>query len=202
MDQTSGRRERKRQQTADLLADTAFELFEAHGYEAITMEQIAATADVAKGTLYNHFPVKEALLRHYFHRQIAEQAPALQEKLERTSDTIERLAVLLQHAAAWGEEHRRYVPHYLQYRLSQAIKPDCDAERSGTDAVFSRLIGDAQQAGRLRRDRDTDALVYYFRYLYLAAMTRWLLMPEGRLADELMSMLDLFIAGAGTGEPS
>src|SRR5581483_1881072 len=27
------------------------------------MEQIAAEADVAKGTLYNHFPTKEALLR-------------------------------------------------------------------------------------------------------------------------------------------
>ncbi|CAJ0730919.1 hypothetical protein R77592_02498 [Ralstonia mannitolilytica] len=55
----TGRRERKRLQTLDHLAATAFALFEQHGYDAVTMEQIAAQADVSKGTLYNHFPLKE-----------------------------------------------------------------------------------------------------------------------------------------------
>lgn len=200
MDPTPGRRERKRLQTADLLVDTAFELFEAHGYEAVTMEQIAAAADVAKGTLYNHFAVKEALLRHYFHRQFAEQSPALRDKLRRQPDTIKRIALLLKHAAAWAEEHRRYMPHYLQYRLAHSIKADAGDERSGTDVVFAQLIGDAQEAGRIRRDIGTAALVHYFRYLYLATLTRWLHTPGMKLADELMSMLDLFVAGAGTGE--
>ena len=49
----AGRRERKRIQTLDHLAATAFSLFEQHGYDAVTMEQIAAQADVSKGTLYN-----------------------------------------------------------------------------------------------------------------------------------------------------
>ncbi|HYD59801.1 MAG TPA: helix-turn-helix domain-containing protein [Noviherbaspirillum sp.] len=200
MDPTSGRRERKRQQTLDLLVDTAFELFEAHGYESVTMEQIAAAADLAKGTLYNHFPVKEALLRHYFHRQFAEQGPALREKLRRQPDTIKRIALLLKHAAAWAEEHRRYMPHYLQYRLGKSIMPDAGDERSGTDAVFAVLIADAQEANRLRRELDTGKLVHYFRYLYLAAFTRWLNEPDVKLVDELMAMLDLFVTGAGTGE--
>jgi len=197
---TPGRRERKRRQTADLLVDAAFELFEAHGYEAVTMEQIAAAADVAKGTLYNHFPVKEALLRHYFHRQFAEQGPELQEKLRRQPDTIKRIALLLKHAAAWAEQHRAYMPHYLQYRLGNTIRAGADDERSGTDVVFARLIADAQQADRLRKDVDTAKLVHYFRYLYLAAFTRWLQGPDIKLADELAAMLDLFVAGAGKGE--
>ena len=37
----TARRERKRTQTLDHLAATAFALFEQHGYEAVTMEQIA-----------------------------------------------------------------------------------------------------------------------------------------------------------------
>lgn len=196
MDASSGRRERKRQQTADLLAETAFELFEAHGYEEVTMEQIAAAADLAKGTLYNHFPVKEALLRHYFHQQLAAQGPMVREKLLRTPDTIERLAVLLRQAAKWAEQHRRYLPHYLQYRLSQPVIDNPHNERSGIDAVFTRLISDAQEAGRLRRDLDTAMLVHYFRYLYLAALTRWLMTPNGKLVNELLGMLDLFVAGA------
>jgi AcrR family transcriptional regulator len=198
--QTPGRRERKRQQTLDLLVDTAFDLFEAHGYEAVTMEQIAAAADVAKGTLYNHFPVKEALLRHYFHRQFAEQGPALRDKLRRQPDTIKRLAMLLKHAAAWAEEHRRYMPHYLEYRLGKSVPPNTGDERSGTDAVFAHLIADAQEANRLRSDIDTGTLVHYFRYLYLGAFMRWLQVPDVKLEDELMAILDLFVVGAGTGE--
>lgn len=36
-----GRRQRKREQTANHLAATAFRLFEAHGYDSVAMEQIA-----------------------------------------------------------------------------------------------------------------------------------------------------------------
>ncbi|WP_247869741.1 MULTISPECIES: TetR/AcrR family transcriptional regulator [Oxalobacteraceae] len=195
MDTTLGRRERKRQQTADLLTEKAVELFEAHGYEAVTMEQIAAAADVAKGTLYNHFPVKEALLRHYFHQQIAAGAPKIGARLNRTPDVIERIRLVLRHAATWAERHRQYWPHYLHYRLSQSSRSP--EERSGLEAVFTMLIGDAQRAGRLRGDRDTATLVHYFQYLYLAAITRWVGMPDTKLEDELMTMLDLFLTGAG-----
>lgn len=198
MDATPGRRERKRQQTADLLVDAAMELFEAHGYDAVTMEQIAAAADVAKGTLYNHFPVKEALLRHYFHRQFAEQGPALRNKLLGESDAIRRIALLLRHAAKWGQQHREFMPHYLEYRLGQSIRPG--AERSGTEVVFAQLIAAAQEANRLRKDVDTATLVHYFRYLYLAAFTRWIHDPSVKLENELATMLDLFVAGAGEGE--
>ncbi|MGO4777637.1 TetR/AcrR family transcriptional regulator, partial [Lysobacter sp. 2RAB21] len=58
---TMTRLERKRQHTRDRIAQTAFELFETHGYDAVTMDQIAIAADVARGTLYNHFAVKEAV---------------------------------------------------------------------------------------------------------------------------------------------
>lgn len=47
------RRDRKHLKALEHLASTAGALFEAHGFEAVTMEQTAAKADVAKGTLYN-----------------------------------------------------------------------------------------------------------------------------------------------------
>ncbi|MFS2050031.1 helix-turn-helix domain-containing protein, partial [Variovorax sp. CT11-76] len=66
-----GRRERRRVQTLDHVATTAMQLFEAQGYDATTMEQIALRADVAKGTLYNHFATKEAVLAHWIHLELA-----------------------------------------------------------------------------------------------------------------------------------
>jgi AcrR family transcriptional regulator len=196
MDLTSDRRSRKRQQTADLLADTAFRLFEAEGYEEVTMERIAAEADVAKGTLYNHFPVKEALLRHYFHRQLAGGVEAMTAELVRIADPVKRIAAFLRYAAAWAERHRKYLPHYPRYRLGQPLTDYDKIERSGMDLIFRKLIESAQEAGRIRRDRDAASLTHYLQYFYLGAVTRWLLMPGIDLVKEFEAMLDLFISGA------
>ena len=106
----AGRRERKRTQTLDHLAATAFSLFEQHGYDAVTMEQIAAQADVSKGTLYNHFPVKEALLAHQFHAELAAGGAQLRAQIDAQPDFASRLAVLLSASADWCTVRRPIWP--------------------------------------------------------------------------------------------
>jgi AcrR family transcriptional regulator len=46
--------------------DAAIALFRARGFEATTVEEIAKTAQVAKGTVFNFFPTKSAILLHYY----------------------------------------------------------------------------------------------------------------------------------------
>jgi TetR/AcrR family transcriptional regulator of autoinduction and epiphytic fitness len=43
------------------ILDAAIAEFRAHGFEVTSMDRIAATAEVSKRTVYNHFPSKEAL---------------------------------------------------------------------------------------------------------------------------------------------
>ena len=57
-----GLRERKVQRTRERIAEVALDLFERQGYEATTMEQIAAAADVAPTTLYRYYPTKDRTL--------------------------------------------------------------------------------------------------------------------------------------------
>ncbi|MZD04579.1 TetR family transcriptional regulator, partial [Streptomyces sp. SID5785] len=58
-----GRRERKKAATRKALADAALELFLEHGYDKVTVAQIAEAADTATTTLFAHFPAgKEALI--------------------------------------------------------------------------------------------------------------------------------------------
>ena len=190
-----GRRERKRLQQLDHLADTAWALFEAEGYEQVTMERIAQIADVAKGTLYKHFPVKEALLRHRFHRELREGEAEGRRLRAAEPAGPARLRRFMAASADWSERNRRYLPAYLQFRLGEPRRDGAAVERSGLDPIFAELIADGQAAGAFRQDIAPAALAVYLEFLYLAALLRWLGGAAESLPAEMNKMLSVFLEG-------
>ncbi|MFD4530699.1 TetR/AcrR family transcriptional regulator [Kitasatospora sp. NPDC058397] len=62
MTEPTGRRERKKAQTRQSLADAALDLFLEHGYDQVGVKDVAEAADVSVTTLFKHFSGKEALV--------------------------------------------------------------------------------------------------------------------------------------------
>jgi AcrR family transcriptional regulator len=58
----TGLRERKKERTRRLIADTAARLFAERGYEHVAVADVAREAEVAEQTVYNYFPTKEQLV--------------------------------------------------------------------------------------------------------------------------------------------
>jgi AcrR family transcriptional regulator len=56
------RRESKKRETRQRISDVATELFFARGFDAVTLDEIAAAADVSKMTVFNYFARKEDLM--------------------------------------------------------------------------------------------------------------------------------------------
>ena len=58
---SEGLRERKKQQTRQLLSETARRLFGERGFENVSVADVAREADVSPATVFNYFPTKEDL---------------------------------------------------------------------------------------------------------------------------------------------
>ncbi len=195
-----GRRDRKRLQTLEHLARTAAALFETHGYEAVTMEQIAAAADMAKGTLYNHFPVKEAVLAYWLHLDLAATQVTLHHQLKARPGFAEGALYVLNHSANWCEAHAEYLAAYLRFRflgIGADPSPSRDSEQlSDIVDTFDWLIRRGQAAGEIRNDLDPARLAIAFHHLYLGAILHWLADPSLKLRKEFAAAVELFLHGA------
>lgn len=109
------RRESKKRETRQRISDVATKLFFSRGFEAVTLDEIAAAAKVSKMTVFNYFARKEDLmldreddLKLLFFREALRARPKGQPPLE----ALRRLVAELQaqqhpfssihsHAVAW-----------------------------------------------------------------------------------------------------
>ena len=57
-----GLRERKRFAAMRLVQEVALDLFDAHGYVAVTVERIAAASDISPSSVYRYFGTKEHIV--------------------------------------------------------------------------------------------------------------------------------------------
>jgi AcrR family transcriptional regulator len=72
----TGLRERKKAQTRQHIADVAAHLFARHGYDGVSVVDVARAADVSDQTVYNYFPAKQDL--------VLDRAEEIRERYART----------------------------------------------------------------------------------------------------------------------
>ena len=87
-----GLRERKKQRTREQIIEAAMGLFAERGYQATTIAEIAAAADVAPRTFFSYFPSKEAVVFHNVDRDLEGLASVLRDRLpgENAFDALRR----------------------------------------------------------------------------------------------------------------
>src|SRR5579863_6596736 len=90
----SDRRSRKRLAMRETISNAATRLFLERGFEQVTVDEIAAAADVGRMTVFNHFPRKEDLFfdRDEEARQILREALRQRDPRVAPLETLRRLA--------------------------------------------------------------------------------------------------------------
>jgi AcrR family transcriptional regulator len=73
----NSRRERKKAEARSQIMSAAIGLFSRCGLDAVTIDEIAAAADVGKGTIYNYFAAKEDIVVAFMADLEARMAPEI-----------------------------------------------------------------------------------------------------------------------------
>ncbi|GAA3091722.1 TetR family transcriptional regulator [Streptomyces roseofulvus] len=73
-------RDRKKERTRDAIGDAAVALFLERGFDGVSVNEIAAAAEVSKPTLFRYFPSKEDLVLHRFADHQGEAARVVRDR--------------------------------------------------------------------------------------------------------------------------
>lgn len=109
-----GRRERNKEQKQQRIFDAAAELFAAHGYAAVTTQQIAERADVATGTLFRYATSKAELLLMVHNEYYRRALDAAERALPRSADVADCIAALLTPIVESGRQSDENTAAYQQ----------------------------------------------------------------------------------------
>lgn len=139
----------------DRLLDAARTVFSAGGPEA-SLEAVARTAGVGIGTLYRHFPTREALFEAVYRHEV-EQLADLAERLKKQARPIEALRQWLRSIIKFVATKKG-----MSTALALAIAKDSDLVSYSSDRLtraIGLLLEQAIAAGEIRSDVSPEDLL-------------------------------------------
>jgi AcrR family transcriptional regulator len=164
-----------------------------YGYRRMTVEDIAREANIGKGTIYLHFPSKEAVILAVINRHIEVTLEVLRQIAAGPGSAGERLADML--VARVMERFDRFLPYRENlHEMLAAIRPALLAQRESQlrqeARIFSRVIeelGGAPGAARMLLAATNSYLPYYLSAEELGS--------RARLRREVSELARLLVAG-------
>jgi AcrR family transcriptional regulator len=163
------------------------------GFDRTTVAEIAAAAGVAKGTFFNYFPTKEALVVEHYRqlfaaiRSIVSAMPPLPAR--------EWFRLLFQRMAAAVVAERNTVR--LVFNQGNRLAGITALEKRSyrwLHRAYVRALEEGQAAGQIGAARSADSAAHVLQAVWSGALEEWA-GRSGDLAGELGRRIDLVFEG-------
>lgn len=179
------RRERKKQETYGRLYECAMELFHNQGYEQTSVEQITQLADVGKGTFYNYFQCKEAVVLEYSRRKYQE---LIVSGREAGYSLKERLDHVLKNWARFMTMERELAWVAINNREEAELD-------KGLHYGIIGILSHGQRIGEISKRYDPVFLAESLEGMVLQHFLHWFVSGEANLEKDMEDVLNLFFEG-------
>jgi AcrR family transcriptional regulator len=157
--------------TRDRVLDAALGSFGTRGYEATSLDAIAASLGVRKQTILYYFPAKEALLEAVIDRSAAELSHALERALARAGPGFARVEAVVR--SVFRVAVRRPALLGLLREVSRLGPPATTRLTEGLEPLLARATGflEAEMAAGAMRGQDARLLLLNAYSLVIGAAT-------------------------------
>ena len=136
--------------TRDRLMEAARELFASVGYHATTTPMLARRAGVAEGTIYRHFPGKQALLNAAY-REVQHWGRAtIADHDAEAGQTADRLAELGRHWLEVAEQDPARMLMLLNWQATDQLDEASRAAARELSDALERILARGKQQGQVR----------------------------------------------------
>ncbi|GAA4735577.1 TetR/AcrR family transcriptional regulator [Modestobacter marinus] len=172
----------------DSLLDTAVAVFIERGYEATSMDELAARLGVTKSAIYHHVPSKVELLRLALDRALNALFAVLDEPGALDGPAIDRLEHVVRGSVRVLATHLPFVTLLLRVRGNSAVESEALGRRREFDRVVTDLVRLAEEEGDVRPDVD-PAVTSRLLFGTVNSLTEWYRPGRGLDADALADAL-------------
>lgn len=170
-------------------------LFAQKGFQETTIVDIAKAAKVSRGTVFNYFAYKEAILIEH----LASKIPEMGRRVKAASghDPVASLYQIFRELADFVEGNAHLILP-LSYEL---LNPDPERSRHAYMAlsltpIFYDYLTEARSAGRIRTDFSRERLARTLSNTYFLTALQWAAYRRDRsIHDELHKALQLILEG-------
>ncbi len=197
-----GLRERQKQRRRERILRTAIELFKERGFQRTTALDIAKASHVSRGTFFNYYPYKEAVMLDYGAELLELAWNEAKTELERGTPPVEVLESFWNRLAELSE--RDLGRELLSHLVYELVNPDPERAHAAYEALplaqyVAEILRPLKASGRLRGDLSLDRMANSIADAFLLAVLRWAgHAPERSLTAELQKFLTIVLEGVLT----
>jgi len=192
--------ERRKEVVASLVKDAiytaAVEILTTHGVDGLTMDRVAETAGVAKGSLYNYFDSKQDLIDFVYGKTIEPAKLICREVMAKRLSAREKLEQMLR---MWFEYFatNRGIFQFLFNDSHTSAMADVHKRNSHAEGIADlTVIFEQGIAEGTFRPVDAARAAEMFLGAVIMSIEQQLISDERRPTDESVStLIDLFVKG-------
>ena len=190
-------RARKKAARRERILDTAVELIAKRGFDAVSVDEIAAAAEVGKGTVYNYFAAKDDMIAAFvadLERRAFESLPAM----GTTGSAGEVLDRAAWHVLSAKKRHHRFVLVFFArlFAGGEAFRAGLGEFQALFDRALGALLDTMKARGVVHASIDPGEFVLGFKTLQMGLSALWAIEGPPFTAARRMTRLHMHALGA------
>lgn len=173
-------------------------IFANKGFANTTVDEIAAAAGLAKGTVYYHFKSKEELLFSLIEQGVEKFVVQIETRTAKAKDGAERLDALIEAQVDFFTEYRDFCRTMLSeiWRLESYWKQSSEKIQSKYLSVIHQVLNRVKREGAIKRSINTEAAAMALFGLVSVSSLDWLIFhPKMSRKVVLATMKEIFVHG-------